>query len=46
MQLESQGEVINELKLLIYKTFSKFPLEVAVKLEDAKTFEENGQWDC
>ena len=35
-QLESQGEAINEQKILIYQILSKFPLEVVLKLEDAK----------
>ena len=40
-QLESQGEEINEQKMLIYQILGKFPLEVVVKLEDAKKDE---QW--
>ena len=35
-QLESQGEVTNEQKMLIYQILSKFLLEVVIKLEDAK----------
>ena len=40
-QLESQGKVINEQKMLINQILGKFPLEVVVKLEDAK---KDGQW--
>ena len=35
-QLESQGETINRQKMLIYQILSKFPVDVVVKLEDAK----------
>ena len=35
-QLKSQGEAINEQKMLIYQILSKLPLEVVLKLEDAK----------
>ena len=35
-QLELQGKAINEQKMLIYQILSKFPLEVVLKLEDAK----------
>ena len=38
-QLESQGEAINVQKMLIYQILSKFPLEVVLKLEDAKKCE-------
>ena len=35
-QLESQGEMVNQQKMLIYQLLSKFSLEVIVKLEDVK----------
>ena len=35
-QLEAQGEIINQQKMLIHQLLSKFPLEVIVKLEDVK----------
>ena len=35
-QLESQGEMVNQQKMLIHQLLSKFPLEVIVKLEDVK----------
>ena len=35
-QLEAQGEIVNQLKMLIHQLLSKFPLEVIVKLEDVK----------
>ena len=35
-QLESQGETINGQKVLINQILSKFPVDVVVKLEDAK----------
>ena len=35
-QLESQGEIVNQQKMLIHQLLSKFPLEVIVKLEDVK----------
>ena len=38
-QLESQGEAINGQKMLIYQILSKFPVDVVVKLEDAKKCE-------
>ena len=41
-QLESQGEVINEHKMLIYSILSKVLLETVVKLEDATKGE--GEW--
>ena len=33
-QLESQGEVVNQQRMLVHQLLSKFPLEVIVKLED------------
>ena len=35
-QLEAQGEIVNQQKMLIHQLLSKFPLEVIVKLEDVK----------
>ena len=35
-QLESQGEMVNQQRMLIHQLLSKFPLEVIVKLEDVK----------
>ena len=35
-QLESQGEVVNQQRMLVHQLLSKFPLEVIVKLEDTK----------
>ena len=35
-QLESQGEVVNQQKMLIHQLLSKFPFEVVIKLEDIK----------
>ena len=35
-QLESQGEIVNQQKMLVHQLLSKFPLEVIVKLEDVK----------
>ena len=35
-QLESQGEIVNQQKMLIHQLLSKFPLAVILKLEDVK----------
>ena len=35
-QLEAQGELINEQRILIQQTISKYPSEVIVKLEETK----------
>ena len=35
-QLEAQGEIVNQQKMLIHQFLSKFHLEVIVKLEDVK----------
>ena len=42
-QLESQGEMVNQQKMLIHQLLSKFPLEVIVKLEDVKSVIKHGQ---
>ena len=35
-QLEAQGEIVNQQKMLIHQLLSKFHLEIIVKLEDVK----------
>ena len=35
-QLESQGEQVNQQKMLIHQILSKFPLDVVLRLEDCK----------
>jgi len=37
-QLEAQGEIVNNQKILIHQILSKFPLEVMLKLEDIKEY--------
>ena len=39
-QLESQGENVNGQKILIHQILSKFPLDVILRLEDTKTFDQ------
>jgi len=35
-QLESQGEIVNQQKILVHQLLSKFPFQVVIKLEDIK----------
>ena len=35
-QLEAQGEIVNQKKMLIHQLLSKFPLEVIIKLDVKK----------
>ena len=40
-QLETQGENIEQQRMLVQQMLSKFPTEVVVKLEESKKLDEN-----